>query len=108
MTVPPVQAEYTPQGETITSGDLPIYISGDKYAASVVASSVLLACAHARLLLLVCTCALLLTRGGNARTHRFMRSHHHTAKASTTKGIVYVPDIFGVTPQAHQVCIWPI
>lgn len=27
----------------------------------------------------------------------------HTAKAGATKGIVYVPDIFGVTSQAHQV-----
>lgn len=31
MTVPPVQAEYAPKGETITSGDLPIYISGACY-----------------------------------------------------------------------------
>lgn len=27
MTVPPVQAEYAAKGETITSGDLPIYIA---------------------------------------------------------------------------------
>lgn len=28
MTIPPVVADYTPKGETIMSGDLPIYISG--------------------------------------------------------------------------------
>lgn len=26
-----------------------------------------------------------------------------TAKAGATRGIIYVPDIFGVTSQAHQV-----
>lgn len=83
MTIPPVQAEYTPKGETIVDGDLPIYVSG--------------AC-------------VLGGAGGEASGPVVCRSEsdchrrcHLTAKPGATKGIIYVPDIFGVSSQAHQV-----
>lgn len=109
MTIPPVQAEYTPKGETITEGDLPIYVSGGwPFVHALVVG--LVDCAayawtiHAsgnRMVGRPYTCVLvllLLTRHSLPTTKR-----PSTAKPGATKGIIYVPDIFGVSSQAHQV-----
>ena len=62
MTIPPVEASYTPQGQTITTADgLEIYVASPPPTT--------------------------------------------TSSATTTSaGIIYVPDIFGKTSQAFQVC----
>ena len=84
MTIPPVVADYTPKGETITSGDLPIYVSGKAKRGYELVRATLLP-----------------TSSPHPSTP--YPPTQPTAKAGASRGIVYVPDIFGVTSQAHQV-----